>query len=395
MIARKIRVYPTATQRAKLARWFGAARWTYNQCLAATEQQGVSKNKKALRTHCINAGPRVPTYIAEVPYDVRDEAMNDLLKAYDVNFKKGMKFKMRFRSKKRSATECIAVLKKHWNRTRGMYADVLNAQHLRSSESLPESLPADSRLIRTKLGRFYLCIPQPMVIESTTNAGVRENQATPAVRVASIDPGVRTFATVYSTNGEVTEWGVGDAGRIQRLCASYDRLQSRWTRKGVRSASRYRMRRAGLRIQERIRGCVNELHRKLALYLCRHHDVILLPTFRSQEMVTRRGCKGKQRVIGSRTARAMCTWSHYRFQQHVIQKARAYPGCLVVLVSEAYTSKTCGRCGHLNRSLGSSKVFRCSSETCDFVCDRDVNGARNVLLRTLAPYVDRMECRAL
>jgi transposase len=51
------------------------------------------------------------------------------------------------------------------------------------------------------------------------------------------------------------------------------------------------------------------------------------------------------------------------------------------VVDEAYTSKTCGRCGSLHDGLGKSKVFKCPS--CDFTLDRDVNGARNILIRFL------------
>ena len=72
-----------------------------------------------------------------------------------------------------------------------------------------------------------------------------------------------------------------------------------------------------LRIHKRIRYVVDDCHHKLAKWLCENYRVILLPEFRIQGMV-RRG----QRRINSKTARAMCTWSHYRFQQHLIHKAR-------------------------------------------------------------------------
>ncbi|MCC3491690.1 MAG: transposase [Microcoleus sp. PH2017_16_JOR_D_A] len=57
-------------------------------------------------------------------------------------------------------------------------------------------------------------------------------------------------------------------------------------------------------------------------------------------------------------------------------------GSIVVDVSEAYTSKTCGNCGHIHRKLGGSKVFKCPN--CQTVIGRDLNGARNILLRALS-----------
>ncbi|CAG8820724.1 12399_t:CDS:1, partial [Gigaspora margarita] len=44
-----------------------------------------------------------------------------------------------------------------------------------------------------------------------------------------------------------------------------------------------------------------------------------------------------------------------------------------------YTSKTCGFCGYVYRKLGGSKIFHCPE--CKTELDRDINGARNILLR--------------
>jgi putative transposase len=55
--------------------------------------------------------------------------------------------------------------------------------------------------------------------------------------------------------------------------------------------------------------------------------------------------------------------------------------CNVVVQDEAYTSKTCGMCGTRNNKLGSNETFIC--ENCTFETHRDVNGARNILLKSL------------
>ena len=46
-----------------------------------------------------------------------------------------------------------------------------------------------------------------------------------------------------------------------------------------------------------------------------------------------------------------------------------------------FTSKTCGICGNIWSKLGGKKVYSC--EKCGLVCDRDINGARNVMIRSL------------
>ena len=159
---------------------------------------------------------------------------------------------------------------------------------------------------------------------------------------------------------------------IYRLCLAADDLRCRMAQTTHRH--RYRMRKAFLRLHDRIRRRVADLHWKLANWLCENHDLILIPSFETQSMI-RRG----HRRLRSKTVRQMCTWSHFTFRQRLVSKAREFPGCRVVVTSEAYSSKTCGQCGHLHSKLGGSKVFQCPS--CGFEVDRDANGARNILLR--------------
>jgi putative transposase len=54
------------------------------------------------------------------------------------------------------------------------------------------------------------------------------------------------------------------------------------------------------------------------------------------------------------------------------------PSVQVRLVTEDFTSKTCGKCGALHQKLRSSKIYACKT-----VMDRDSNGARNVQLKYL------------
>ena len=48
---------------------------------------------------------------------------------------------------------------------------------------------------------------------------------------------------------------------------------------------------------------------------------------------------------------------------------------------EHFTSKTCTCCGHLHSNLGSSREYNCYS--CGLFIDRDINGARNILLKCI------------
>src|SRR4051812_34357992 len=76
----------------------------------------------------------------------------------------------------------------------------------------------------------------------------------------------------------------------------------------------------------------------------------------------------------------MFTWSHGHLLNWLLSKAEEL-GKKVVIVSEAYTLKTCSVCGWIHCGLGGQKVFQCGN--CGWVVDQDVNGARGIFLRGL------------
>jgi len=92
----------------------------YNRCLTAVERECVKQSKKKLWARYLNAtnfkNDIKLKWILETPYDVRDEAMNDLLKGYSYNFVTNhRRFEMKFRSEKHRH-QSITVLSKHWGR---------------------------------------------------------------------------------------------------------------------------------------------------------------------------------------------------------------------------------------------------------------------------------------
>ncbi|URR34944.1 transposase [Thermosynechococcus sp. HN-54] len=217
-----------------------------------------------------------------------------------------------------------------------------------------------TELMRVK-DRGYGIFPEPVVVETTQATGV-----------IALDPGVRTFLRGFDGDAFV-DIGKGDFGRIARLCAHLDNLVSRMTK--VHAKRRRRMRMAAFRLRERIRHLIDECHKQVAHWLTTSYRLIFLPTFETADMVAKVG-----RKFGSKTARAMLTWAHYRFKQFLKFPAQKR-GVVVVEVSEAYTSKTCTRCGHIHNGLGGQKVFRCPN--CHHRMPRDYQGALGILLRAL------------
>ena len=191
--------------------------------------------------------------------------------------------------------------------------------------------------------------------------------------VCALDPGVRTFQTVFDINdGHALQVGDRDMNRVFRLCKAQDLLISEQANER-KSKRRSKLKRAVRRLRDRIRNLIDEVHKQLAVHLARSYDLVMIPKFEVSQMIRKVG-----RKIGAKTARQMATWAHYRFRQRLTFKCRQF-GCKVAIVNEAYTSKTCSCCGNVKYNLGGAKVYKCGN--CGAVMDRDVNGAKNIFLR--------------
>lgn len=210
-----------------------------------------------------------------------------------------------------------------------------------------------------------------------TQKHIRETQT--EVHVVSIDPGVRTPFTWYSSTKGAGKIGEYDIGRIFRLCKHMDDLISKKDRLASSISKRknkkaLRVDKAIFRIQRKVKRLQNEIHRKTIKFLTDEFDIIVIPPFKASGMVNR-----KTRKITRKTVRKILCWSHYKFRQRLISKAEE-KGIHVIIQNEAYTSKTCSWCGNI-QNIGGSEMYKCKN--CDIKIDRDINGARGIFLRAL------------
>ena len=380
IVTRRYKLLPDAVQRATLKSWTEAARWTYNQTIEwinavkPTDKAG----RQAMTDAFVNNSAFPPgAWQLGTPMVVRRGGYMDAMDAYDANRKKkrldaSAAFKMHFRSKKASVESMylshdgISVLGGEVR----FYPKFLSGL-VAARPALPPTITKDCRLSRTALGEYFLCVP----IDVPLTVRMGENQAHP--HVIALDPGVRCFQTGYDPEGKLYEFGKGDMHRIERLAGHLDDLQGKIAQPSVRARQRLRLRRASVRLRQRIRNLVDDMQKKAAGFLATRYDLVLLPKFETSRMVERT----PKHHISSKTARGMLTWAHFRFQQRLIHRAQR-TGTQIKIVSEAYTSKTCGNCGALHPTLGGAKIFRCPA--CAHTIDRDAGAARNILLRNAA-----------
>ncbi|MEG4323041.1 MULTISPECIES: transposase [unclassified Microcoleus] len=326
-----------------------AARSCYNQARSQPKQNRLGKLK--LRNKIMQSD--LPEWVKNTRCHVRQNAIFDAhradyasrdakyrsirnprstVKFNDSNFRDGMWFKSRVKGLKFTA-----------------------------SEPIPVSCKYATQLVLHR-GNWFAIFPEEY-----------DSKPSGANSAIALAPGIRTFLTGYDSP-EVIEIGSGDIGRITRLGQDLEELIGKMTK--VSAKQRRAMRKAAVRIINKIQNLVDELPKKAAHFLTTNYQVVFLPTFETSQMVKR--AKGK---INKKSVRQMLTWAPARFKQ-IIKHQADKNGSIVVDVSEAYTSKTCGNCGHIHRKLGGSKVFKCPN--CQTVIERDLNGARNILLRALS-----------
>jgi putative transposase len=345
-----------------IRKYAGASRWLYNKTIEYLKQPKTTASWRKIKTDLIK---NAPEWTCDVPYQIKSIAIKDACTAVSnakLKYKQTKEVQeVKFRSC-REKRDSIYIPKSAV-RLRGVYVNLLG-DSLNPKELFPMA-NYDCRLL-VDHSKYYLIIP-------IASKGEEKKKIFSFLeQVVALDPGVRTFQTFYSNNlaGKI---GAKDFGKIHRLCSHLDRLVSKIAK--VNNAKvRYKMRKATARMREKIKNLIAEIHWKTARFLCTNFKVILLPTFESSQMVSK---------LASKTARAMLTWSHYTFKQRLLYKAKEL-GVKVIIVNEAYTSKTCSACGHI-QNIGSKSIFKCE---CGLTIDRDLNGARGIFLKNLSLALD-------
>ena len=356
----RVRIYPTADQRHVLKKWFGVRRWVYNQCLAKMNK-GDKLNLKEYRKSIINNEnfKTVNTWMLQYEYDLRDEALQDFFKNVKSNKEKGDNFKMQFKSRKLINKESLSVLSKKWNKKNNFYSSVFKPSVLKSSEVLPSDLKYTSRLVHTETGRYFICIPKPMELQS-------ENQA--HKEMIFIDPGQVDFVTGYDPSGNMLVWGENDSVRIARLLHHRRKLHSKYIKESDKRRKQ-RLKTAWLKIYNQIENLVEEMHKKLALWLCKNYKSIYIPRLNFHNM----------KNLNKKSKTVIACLQHCAFLNRLINKSKEFPGCKVIEVNEAFTTKTCGCCGYQKDDIKRNRTYKCNA--CEAEIGRDVNASRNVMLR--------------
>jgi putative transposase len=282
-----------------------------------------------------------------------DNAIKDVTKAYDSAFAnlsarniKGF----RLRYKKATKNKQVITIEGGTSMCYNSFCTSILGNFIKSSEPI-KGYTKDCRMSYDyNSRRFTIFIPYNKPTVNTANR----------IDECSLDPGVRTFQSCYSSDGCVS---IGDGyQRITKLFNKMDNVKKENCRKKVER-----------KVRKKIGNLVTDLHWKTANYLCKRFDNIYIGKLSTISVIKRDGNLNKM------SKRVLQALSHFTFRQRLKSKCEDL-NVKFHEVNESWTSKVCGNCNEVNYFLGAAKTFNCPF--CNVIIDRDFNGARNILIKT-------------
>ena len=359
--SRKIRIYPTQQQKTLFKQWFGVARKFYNETLTVYKNGSKKTWDKVFKD--IAEQNKEYDYIKSVPYQVKKIAVKDYRKALSINKMKakrlGKPFEMKFKSKKNPKQSCY--IPKAAISSSGIYYTIAGKLKMKERAWFENEEINDCRLV-LEYGKWFIVIPKEIKITPIDN---QEG-------IVAIDPGVRTFATYFSTEGYFGKLGQGAFDKILKLNLKIDKLISKLSKETDKN-KKSNLKRSIFNIRFKIRNLIDEIHWKVIKFFISRFKVIIFPPFNVSEMV-----KKSKRKLPKKVVRAMNCFRFYEFKERLKLKCKEN-GVTFVESSEAFTSKTNSFTGELMENLGSKEKFMFNNVS----VDRDINGARNILIRAM------------
>ena len=217
------------------------------------------------------------------------------------------------------------------------------------------TIDTDCRILYdSRIDRFLLLVPKHKQISKCSNQNICCN-----------DLGVRTFITGMNNGGIVYEIGTNVIKKLERLHKSINNLRKN-------NSSRKKIGRKEHKKRVKIENLVDDLHWKSIKYLTDNHGNIVIGKLSTRSILRQQMNPLMKNIIQS--------LSFYKFLTRLKYKCLS-KNINLHIVNEYYTSMTCTNCGWCKKKSDSSKRFYCKK--CKLSIDRDINGARNILIKCL------------
>lgn len=339
-------------------------------CLKIEIKEKEELKKELIKSLVAEKNDEVCDWELKTPKDIRSIAVSDVCDAHKTGFanlKLGniKYFKIHFK-KKTCPDKCIGVSKSLVKNRKGVIRIApsffegrggcefkMGKKTIKKYRDL--EFEHDMRMVKQKYS-YWLLVPIP---QETNNP----KPSTP-YSYCGIDPGVRTFMTVFETNDCIEYQHNEDA--LKKLNAKHNVLLNR---KKNNIFEKRALKRKLNKIESRKSNLIDELQWKVIHDILNINDVVFYGDIKSHNISK----KSNNRVLN----RSFNDLKFYKFKQRLLFKATE-KNKLVISVNEAFTSQTCSFCGKMYKP-GCSKVYDCTH--CHKRMDRDINAAKNILMK--------------
>ena len=204
---------------------FGVARWTYNKAVEvlqdpqarAERQRAINPKtekpiswKQFLRNKLVKSdgdAVKANPWLLDLAFDIRDDSVKDVttaMKGCWTKLANGTldKFTLKFRSRKRNKSESM-YFRSRWievkqNSVVLHWPNQPEMEVFTGKNKWEGKIVMDCRLQRTWNNDYYLCIPTTTYTPRACEADSQGLEA--PLKVCSLDPGVRTFQTVFDAS---------------------------------------------------------------------------------------------------------------------------------------------------------------------------------------------------
>ena len=267
------------------------------------------------------------------------------------------KFSMKYKSKNNSVSETINMEKSSLNKQGKIYGSIFKS--VDSSVYTKEPLDFKNNNNEYKIiydrNTYEYHIALLIKHEKYNSSKIDKD------KWCSIDPGEKIFATVYNSYDRELLF-LGHDERDSFNDSTISKLQ-----RSISIKKNIGKKIALQKARNRDKNKRQEMHHKIANYLCSNFKHIIVPNYGIKSMKLQSGVNRSMRNLGF--------YQFLTFLKHkcVERNVKLY------IVNESYTSQACCNCGCLNKP--EDRDYTCRE--CKMEIHRDVNGAVNIALKHL------------
>ena len=311
---------------------------------------------QTIRNHLKN---NIPVWFNSLPIHLIDQSARECASNFVsiINKRKtdGKKFSMKYKSKRNSVTETINMEKSSLNKNGRIYVSKFRGIDTKVYTKEPLDIKNNDSEYKIIYDRntyeYHISL-------LTKNKNYKNKNGE---KWCSIDPGELIFATVYNPYDKEVIC-LGDGERDSFNDSTIDKLQRLISKKKTSGKKR-----ALQRARNRDKNKRQEMHHKIANYLCSNFKHIIVPDYGIKNM--------KVASVVNRSMRNLGFYQFLTFLKHkcIERNVKLY------IVKEHFTSKACCNCGTLN--IPNDREYTCKK--CKIEIHRDVNGAVNIGLKHL------------